>query len=234
VSSHLDSSFYGRERIEDLRARTWGYIANARRVRMDLRGSEDAFEEAFLRLAVGTSDPLELALLYDLKASLRRFQKNFEESVRLSRRAIATYRRLGETHRVGHSLVNLSIAYRFMGNPVEAISLLYQALDLIDRDFEPRLALCAFNNLVEDLATTERFMEAQRVLSRARPLYRRFSEPRVQTCRLWVEAKIAGGLGHLDKADELLQRVQLWVLETGTALDRSLIMSDVASLKARR
>jgi tetratricopeptide (TPR) repeat protein len=234
VSAHLDCSFYGKERIEDLRARTWAYIANARRIRMDLQGSEEAFEEASLLLAVGTDDPMEQALIYDLKASLLRIQQNFDESLWLSRRAIATYRRMGETHRVGHSLVNLSIARRYMGNPGEAISLLYQALDLIDRDRDPRLALCALNNLIEDLALAERFMEAQRMVARARPLYQRFPEPMMQTRRLWAEAKVAVGLGQIEKADELLQQVQVGVSEAGTALDQSFLSRDIASLEASR
>jgi hypothetical protein len=41
VSSLLDPGFYGAETIEDLRARAWGYIANARRVRSDLDGAID-------------------------------------------------------------------------------------------------------------------------------------------------------------------------------------------------
>lgn len=234
VSTRLDRSVYGTERIEDLRARIWAFIANTRRARTDLRGSAEAFEEALLHLAAGTSDPMEQAMVYDLKASLLRIQQNFDESLRLSRRAIATYRKMGETHRVGRSLVNLSVAHRFMGRPDAAISLLYQALDLIDRDLEPRLALCALNNLAEDLAFAERFMEAQKILAHARPLYLRFPEPMMQARQLWVEAKIAIGLGQIERASELLHRVQTGVFEAGTVLDQNLLIHDVASLQARR
>jgi tetratricopeptide (TPR) repeat protein len=232
VSSRLDSSFYGKERIEDLRARTWGYIGNARRANGDLDASEEAFSEAFLRLPSGTDDPMERAILCDLKASLLRVQQCFEESLRLSQRAIAVFRRLGENHRVGRSLVNMSIAYRFTNNPEKAISLLYQSLDLIDRDHEPRVVLCALNNLSEGLVTADRFMEAQKVVARARPLYRSFPEPMVQSRRLWVEAKIAQGLGHLQTAEELLQQAKVLIFEVGTAFDRSFISRDLDSLKA--
>lgn len=232
VSTHLDSSFYGKERIEDLRARAWGYIGNARRASGDLYASEEAFAEAFLRLPGGTEDPMERAILFDLKASLLRLQQRFEESLRLSQRAIAIFRRIGESHRVGRSLVNMSIAYRFMGNLEKATSLLYQSLDLIDRDREPRVVLCALNNLADGLASADRFMEAQKVLIRARPLYRRFPEPLFQSRRLWAEAKIAHGLGFLQKAEELLQQAKMGILEFGTAFDRSLISRDLDSLRA--
>jgi tetratricopeptide (TPR) repeat protein len=200
---------------------------------MDLNGSEEAFEDAFLRLGGGTEDPMERALLCDLKASLLRVQQRFDESLELCRRAITTFRRLGEHHRVGHSLVNMSIAYRFMGNTGRAISLLYQSLDLIDQDHEPRLALCALNNLIEDLATAERFMEARRVLARARPLYRSSPEPMMQYRRLWIEAKVAHGLGHLQKAEELLHQAKTGIFETGTAFDRILFSRDLCPLQTR-
>src|SRR5215210_5626167 len=38
----LDVGFYGPESLEDLRARAWGHLANARRVRSDLHGAEQA------------------------------------------------------------------------------------------------------------------------------------------------------------------------------------------------
>jgi tetratricopeptide (TPR) repeat protein len=218
--------------MEDLRARTWGYIGNARRASGDLNASEEAFTEAFLRLPSGTDDPMERAILFDLRASLLRLQQRFEESLRLSQRAVAIFRRLGESHRVGRSLVNMSIAHRFTDNPEKAISLLYQSFGFIDRNREPRLVLYAFNNLVESLVTADRFMEAQKFLARARPLYRSFPEPMVQSRRLWVEGRIAQGLGYLQKAEELLQQARVLILEVGTAFDQSFISRDLDSLQA--
>lgn len=199
ASQHLDDSFYGSNLLEDMRARVWGYIANTRRARRDFPSSEAAFGEAFQHLDRGTEDPMERAVIFDLEASLRRAEKRFEEAVQLSKRAIRVFRKAGEDHRVGRTLVNLSIAHSQMGDPAGAISLLQQASPLINRDRDPRLALYAMNNLADNLAMTGRFMEAQRVLSQARPLYRRFSDPLVQGPRLWVEAKLLKDLGGLRK-----------------------------------
>lgn len=68
----LDLSYYGGEPVEDLRARAWGYIANSRRIKSDLRGAEEAFGLAFAALERGTGEPMEKAVLLDLRASLLR------------------------------------------------------------------------------------------------------------------------------------------------------------------
>jgi tetratricopeptide (TPR) repeat protein len=113
---------------------------------------------------------------------------------------------------------------------MEAIRLLYRSLDLIDRKREPRLVLCALNNLAEDLAFAGRSMEAQRELAKAAPLYQKFSEPMMQARRLWVEALVARSLGHLRKAEELLRQAEAGVAVAGTASDWELISRDMASL----
>ena len=234
VSQHLDTFFYGNSLLEDMRARGWGYIANARRARRDLPASEAAFSEAFQHLDRGTEDPMERAVLFDLEASLRRVEKRFEEAVQLSKRAIRIFRKTGESHRAGRTLVNLSIAYCHMGDPVDAVSLLKQAFRLIDRDREPRLALYAMNNLADNLARTGRFMEAQRVLSQARSLDRRFSEPLVQGPRLWVEGNIAEGLGRLEEAIEFLSAARSCFIAANSDLDANLVSRQLDSLRTTR
>ena len=140
IADDLSPASYGRELIEDLRARAWGFIANARRCRRELAASEEAFREAFSRLRRGTEDPLEQALLFDLQASLRRYQERMEESLQLSRRAISTFRKLGQTQAVGKALVTSSIAHAKTEDLSRSIQDLYLALSLIDVLREPRLS----------------------------------------------------------------------------------------------
>jgi tetratricopeptide (TPR) repeat protein len=231
VSAHLPSALYGRSLIEDMRARVWGGIANARRARMDLTASEEAFKEAFRHLHRGTEDPLERAVLFNLQASLHRTQQRFEESLHLLHQATSTFRRLGETHRVSKAIVNTSSAHRFMGNLERAISLLYQSLELINPSREPRLALYALNNLADALSTSGRFIQAQSALLRARPLYRQFPDPKIQSGRMWVEAKVAYGLGH-QRAEELLQGAYERFISAHHSHDVELIERDLASVRA--
>lgn len=230
ASLHLDASFYGREVLEDMRARIWSYIANARRARMDLQASEDAFRVAFQHLLRGTDDPLERALLFDLQASLHRSQRQFDRAIRLSSRAISTFRKAGDKHRAGRALVNQSVAHAYGGDPARAISLLYKALPLIDGDREPRLMLYALHNLIDDLAMTGRFLEAQRYLTRAHSLYEQFSSPVVQSRRLWVRAKIAQGFGHHDQAIALLMAARDLIVSSGWGSDAILLSSHLDAL----
>jgi tetratricopeptide (TPR) repeat protein len=225
---------FGEERLEDFRARSWASVANARRVRSDLRGSEEAFAIAFSHLSRGAGEPMERAVLLDLKASLLRAQRRFPEAIRLLNRAIRIFRQLGESHRAGRSLINMSIVHRYAGEPGKAIPLLYQALELIDASREPRLLLVAWNNLVDDLADGEQFMEAQKLLTKARPLYRQFPHPWFQNRRRWVEGRIARGLGQHQDAEALLLRARDGFLAEDAAYDTALVSLELAALYARQ
>jgi tetratricopeptide (TPR) repeat protein len=168
LADALDSGYYGEERIEDLRARAWGYVGDARRIRFELRSAEEAFERALAHLRRGTRDPLERALLLDLQASLWRDQRRFAAAERLLLRALQIYREVGETHRAGRTLVSLSAVYEQAGTPAKALPMLREALQLIDGELEPRVLLIAHHNLITTLAEDGRFMEAQRLLIQAR------------------------------------------------------------------
>jgi tetratricopeptide (TPR) repeat protein len=222
------------ERLEDFRSRAWASVANARRVRFDLRGAEEAFAIAFSHLARGAGEPMERAVLLDLKASLLRAQRCFGGALRLLARAIRIFRQLGERHRAGRSLINMSVVYHNTGEIERAIPLLYEALDLIDSSREPRLLLAAWNNLIDDLAENKQFMEAQKLLARARPLYRQFPEPWVQNRRRWVEGKISRGLGQEQDAEALFLRARDGFLAEDAAYDTALVSLDLAALFAKQ
>jgi tetratricopeptide (TPR) repeat protein len=228
VSAHLPRASYGRALIEDIRARAWGYIANSRRCRMELEASEEGFEEAFSRLPSGTEDPLERAILFDLKASLRRVQQRFEESLQLSSRAIAILRMAKQVNLLGKALINSSISHTDLGDPGQAASVLYQSLHIIDQHRDPRLALCALNNLVEALSYGGRFMESRRMLIYSRSVYAQFPDPRVQGRRLWAEAKVAWGLGYFQGAETLLQEARDRFISSGALHELGLISKDWA------
>ncbi|HKI06263.1 MAG TPA: tetratricopeptide repeat protein [Thermoanaerobaculia bacterium] len=222
------------ERLEDMRARALACVGNARRVQSDLRGAEEAFSVAFSHLSRGTRDPMERAVLLDLKASLRRAQGRFTEAYRLLHRAVFLFRQLGERHLAGRSLVNMAIVLRYAGEPSRAIPLLHQALELIDPAREPRLLLFTWNNLIDDLAENGQFMEAQGLLARARPLYRQFPQPWIQNRRKWVEGRIARGLGQRGQAETLFLEARDGFLLEGAAYDTALVSLDLAYFYAEQ
>ncbi len=234
ILDRLDPASYGTEALADLRARAWAYTANSRRVNGDLRGAEEAFALAVTALKQGSQEPMERAVLLDLQASLLRAQRRFGKSLSLLRRATKIFLELGERHRAGRSLLKMSTVHHVAGDPIHAIPLLYQALELIDGGREPRLRLVAWHNLINGLAESGQFMEAQKLLAKARPLYQQFTEHWTHNRHKWVEGLIARGLGQLESAESLFLTARKGFLTEGAAYDVALVSLDLASLYARQ
>lgn len=230
----VSATKYGAEPIEDLRARAWAYVANSRRMKSDLKGSEEAFASAFTCLRRGTQEPMEKAALLDLRASLLRAQRRFPEALRCLERAFAIFRQLGERHQAGRSLVSMSTVHHFVGEPDREIPLLYQALELIDPHREPRLLLVTWHNLIDALAEAGQFMEAQKLLVKVRPLYQKFAQPWTRNPRKWMEGKIARGLGQSETAETFFLAAREGFITADAAYDTALVSLDLASLYAEQ
>lgn len=234
VADRLDTSLYQPEAIEDLRARAWAYIGNTRRRRSDLAGAGEAFRTAAAHLQRGTGDPVELAMFLDLKASLLRAQRKFTRAMSLLKRAHTIFLAAGDCHRAGRALVSMEIIHHHAGTPEQGIPLLYQALELIDPRQEPRLLLCIWHNLVDDLAEAGRAMEARRLFIKARSLYPCFPEAVTQNRRKWVAGKIARGLGQDEEAEEMLLEARRCFLEKDVPYEVALVSLDLAALYAKQ
>jgi tetratricopeptide (TPR) repeat protein len=234
LSDHLDTSIYGVQAIEDLRARAWAYIGNAHRVRFELQEAQDALDRALLHLRKGTREPWELAVWLDLKASLLRAQRRFEEAMRLLKRALVLFLAVGDRHRAGRTLISMDNVLHRAGQPEKGISLLYQALDLIDPEQDPRLLFSAKHNLIDNLVDAGRNLEAQKLLMQASSLYRRFDEPAFRNRRCWVEGKIARGVGQPERAEELLLRARAGFQEQDAAYEIALVSLELAGLYAEQ
>jgi tetratricopeptide (TPR) repeat protein len=233
LADHLDTAIYGSERIENLRARAWAYIGNSRRVRNDLVEADKAFETAFLHLRRGTEDLAERAALLELKASLRRVQLRFAEALRLLQRAVAVFLEAGDSHSAGRSMIKIETVYYRQGEPEKAILWVTQAIALIEPSREPRTLLCAWHNRIDDLAAAGRFMEAQGLLAKAHPLYRRFPEPSIQSRLKWVEGKISCGLGRYREARTLLRAAREQFFAANLPQYAALVSSEIRALPAR-
>jgi tetratricopeptide (TPR) repeat protein len=230
----LDPARYGAELIEDLRARAWGYVGNAYRVRSDLHAAEEAFTAAYVHLKEGTGDTLERAILLDLEASLRRDQRRFDEALGLIRRAVSIFLQNDQQHRAGRSLVKVDDVYRHMGSQERGIPMLYQALELIDPEQEPRLLICARHNLIDDLTEAGRYLEAQGLYRATRPLYRSFPDAWTQNRRKWVKGKIARGLGQAEQAESLFLAARDGFVGEGIPYDTALVSLELATLYAEQ
>jgi tetratricopeptide (TPR) repeat protein len=234
IADLLDEARYGADQLADLRARAWAYVGNARRIRSDLQGAEEAFRQALSHLQRGTGDLFEQAILLDLQASLRRSQRRFDIALKLLRKAIALFLEIGDGHRAGRSLVNLSTVLLYAGRAGESIPVLHRALELMAPAREPRLLMIAKHNLIFVLTDLSRFLEAQRIYRETRPLYCRFPDAWTQNRRHWVEGRIARGLGQPEKAETLFLAARDGFLDEGIPYDTALISLEIALLYAEQ
>lgn len=232
ITAHLGSA-YRAGLIQDMQARVWAYLGNTRRVRSDFSGAEVCFLKAGACLKQGTRDPVELAICLDLEASLRRAQRRFDEALRLLRRASAIFRRAGHAHRAGRCLVKMDSIHCYAGHPEWGIPLLYQAMELIEPDQEPRLELCVRHNLIDDLTETGRFLEARKLYRETRSLYRSFPDAVTQNRRRWVKGKISAGLGQTVQAERLLLASRDGFIAEDIPYDTALVSLELAILFSR-
>jgi len=235
LAPYLDTSYYQREIVEDLQARAWSYMANLRRIAADLDGAEEAFQVAYTHLKSGTREPLERAFFLDLKASLRGAQQRSPEAQKLLRRAIDIFLCNADGHRAGKSLLSLSLILSRAGETEQAIAVLHRSLSLIDPAQDERLLLIAWHNLIGYVATLGRFIEAQGLYRKARPLYRKYAEdcefgPR----RLWLKGRIARGLGQHLEAEALLVAARERFLAEEIPYDAAAVSLDLAVLYAEQ
>ncbi len=235
LGPHLDASYYHRELVEDMQARAWSFKGNLRRLASDFVAAEDAFQIAYGHLKQGTREPLERAVYLDLKASLRGTQRRLHDAKTLLRRAIAIFLHQGDGHRAGKSMVNLAWIHSHAGEIEHAVATLRRSLMMIDPAQDDRLLLCAWHNLIDFLTSMGRFIEAQGLYRKARPLYRKYAEdveyaPR----RLWVRGKIARGLGQSKEAEELFLSARQRLLTGGIPYDAALVSLELAILYAQQ
>jgi tetratricopeptide (TPR) repeat protein len=232
LAEHLSDS-YRPSAINDLRARAWAYIGNVRRTRADLTGAGEAFRKAHTHLCRGTGDPVELALFFDLYASLLRAQRQFRLAMALLQRAFDIYLSVGDRHRAGRILISIDLVYHQSGTPERGIPLLYEAVQLIDPAQEPLLLLCVWHNLADDLTEVGRFMEAQKIFAESRRLYRSIP-PMVRNRHKWLAGRIAVGLGQEKDGETLLLAARQGFVAENAGYDVALVSFDLSSLYARQ
>ncbi len=226
----LDGERYGRSVVQDLQARAWAYLGNARRIAFDLAGAEEALARAERLADGGSADPLEEARILDLRASLLSDQGKFEQAAELLEVVIDIYDDLREPHRKGRAMISKGLFLGYSGWPEEAIREIRKGLGLIDWEREPRLVLGARHNLAWLLADCGRLDEAEGQLARLRHSCRGISDPWTDLRFAWLDGRIAARQGRHGEAEAMLRDVQSGFLAAGHGYDASLVALELARL----
>jgi tetratricopeptide (TPR) repeat protein len=233
ISQHLEDT-YDPHWILDLQARAHAYLGNARRVQGELRSAETSFREAerFLSKSM-TGNEIVRAEVLQLKASLRRAQRNFPEALSLVDSALAIYREQDNLHGAGFSLLKKAKILEDGEDLDGAIRLLRDLLKELDSEQEPQLRAYARHNLVLCLTEAGRYDEAKRLLPEVHEQLSRLGKSLNLVRLRWAEGKIALGLGRTAEAELMLREVQRDFLTRGMGYDAALVSLDLAILYTR-
>ncbi|HVG11082.1 MAG TPA: hypothetical protein VNM67_25490 [Thermoanaerobaculia bacterium] len=229
-AEELDTEVYGAKSVADLQARAWAEMANAHRVIGDLPQADRMMTRAVDCRSRGTGDPRLLARLSDLGAALACAQRRFDQAFRLLDIGYSIYIKLGDRHSAGRVLIGRGLYAGYTGDPLEGIRYLVHGLNTIDRAREPQLAFQALHNILLLRVELGEYEEARRTLQHMRPLYARFSDQLVNIKLLWVEGKIAAGLGELEEAEAAFAESRDRFDQIGLGYRAALVSLDLVSV----
>lgn len=234
VAEQLDPGEYGTGSSEAAKARAWTWLGNALRVLGDFRQAEMAFQTAELYLSRSWLDPLDEALLLELKAPLRRAQNRFEESLELLADAIAIYREVNEPHLQGRALMVKGLALRYQGDFRSAADCFRTSLFLLDGLREPRLLVSGQYNLIGCLQDAGRNAEAAALIPEARKMIEQAGTRPDLTRLRWLEGRVTAALGRPAEAEAALLEVREDFFDAALAFDAALVSLDLADFYLRQ
>ncbi len=218
--------------VERLRLQgyAWAHVSNARRVCNDLPGAE----RAMLRArglweaggALGNPGLLNQAWLPGLEAALRRDQRRFPEALKRIDEALA----LDPGELRCQILLTKAQIHETLGDPETSTAALLEAATLVNPSKEPRHAFGVRFNLLVNLCHLERFVEAEPRLPEVKELAERLGEELDRTRVVWLEAKIAAGLGRTEEAKAAFEQARQVFRRRTLAFDYALVTLELAVL----
>ncbi|MEM7051846.1 MAG: hypothetical protein AAF604_19425 [Acidobacteriota bacterium] len=192
----------------------WATLGNAYRVADDMRAAERAFLIA-RDLTDDITDPLDLAKLNSLDASLSLDLCNHGRAETLLRRAIQDVQYIASSGFIARLEVKLGLVLTDAEETEEALKWLIRGLLHIDAKESGRLFLSAAHNLAFCLAEQGRYESAMRLTHRLADEYQESGTARDRVHRDWLVARITANRGHHREACDLFQMAS----EKSEALD---------------
>lgn len=213
-------------------ARALGHVGNALRVLCQLEEAARSFSIArfLLRWDHGDGNRRLLAELDHLEGSLLRDRRQLEEAEMLLSRAVEIFRCEGMRVESASAQLTLSMVYRERGELERSITITEEVLQSLDRTREPRLFLMARHNLASRYVEHGDCETAQRIFDETADLYLRFPDAPTQLRRLWLEARIAHGLGATQTAESCYRAAREGWQREKRPFDMALVSLDLAQL----
>jgi tetratricopeptide (TPR) repeat protein len=204
------------------------FVANALRVGSKPRQADRPLARGEQLWHAG-SDPaglLDEGRLLDLKASIVRAHRRFEEALALHDQALE----VGRPERKGHFLLNKGFTLEVKGDYEAALAVLEEAEKAIDGETQPRLLCVQRFNRAAALCRLGRAAEAEPLVPEVRELGERLGNDLDLIRTLWLEALVLAGTGRLEGAVAALERVRRDFADRELAFPFALASLDLAGL----
>jgi tetratricopeptide (TPR) repeat protein len=231
IALKLPVARFGEGLARDLWIRAVALTANTYRHQGELNEAEGLMQLALSELE-SSPEPLLRIEVLSLAGALRKDQRRFEEAGALLDAAFATSKEINDRAMAGKILVRKASLLFTLGEVEDAIPLVREAIQLIDPARQPRLHLYAWHNLATYLCEAGQFEEARGVLQEHRTGYEHFPDFYTQNRQLWLEGKIALGLGEPDFAETAFRTAREGFVARDLGYDAALVSLDLALLYA--
>jgi tetratricopeptide (TPR) repeat protein len=220
----------GEMRLADLRTRAWGQLGSALRVSGRPQEAEEALVTARGYRERGTGDPVLRASVLERVSSLLVFQGRFNEAIEMYEEAGQIYDELDQSDRLAGIMIYKAIAFIYSGETERAISILNQAIPLINHEEDPHLLFAACHNLIWCYVDLDRPDQALTLYNQARELYKEFDDPLILLRATWQEGRLLRDLGHLRAAETTLLRARKGFLDKKLIHEVALVALDLAAV----
>lgn len=230
----LEAGTYGPNLVADYQAWALAEVANALRVKDELKSAWERIREAQDRLEEGTGDLFLQAHVGEIEAAIRADRREFAAALRLLDRTFEAYLALGEAHFAGRALISRAVYTDVGGEPGKALELLQRATELIDPERDPLLTAIAQQNYLNLLAQTGQYRAAAAYLLES-GLRRKLEHQPLSLAKLrWVEGKVLRGLQRFERAEAAFEAARLTFRDHQSRYNAALVGLDLAEVWGRQ
>ena len=206
------------------------HLGNACRVGNDFGEADSAFANVaslWVELAPVESCPLDVTLIPDLQASLRRDQRLFPQALALLERAFSL---AVDNATRGRVLLKKADVHEHQGDPEGAVATLRIARPWVELNHDPRLGCVARFNLAVNLLHLGNTLDAAPLIAevRAFAIEQRNELDLIRV--LWLSGRLAAAQGHRAEAMVSIDDAACRFAEQGLEYDVALAVLDLAGL----
>lgn len=210
-------------------ARATAYRGNALRATGKIKDADERFKRT--RSLIRNEDVTNLLVYAEvdwLEGILRKDQHRFREAEALLIRSASLYHLAGERIEAARPLLTLGLMYNERHELAKAVETTELALRDLSPAIEPRLYCYARHNLTLFLCDAGRYREAEESLGKDRELYQECTDAYTQSRLVWVEGKVAFGLGRLADAESTFSAIRQSFIDQGNGYDAAMVSLDLA------